>query len=67
MFEAALSISARSSGALDGRGSPDGVGAANRLHARLREAEVLHRAFLNQLLHGARHILVSVFMTAARA
>src|SRR3984893_2878178 len=34
----------------------DGVCATNRLHSRLRKAEVLHLAFLNQLFHRAGDI-----------
>ena len=43
--------------ALEGRDRLDGVGATNRLHARLGEAEVLDLALLNQFLHRPRHVL----------
>src|SRR5947209_11826819 len=42
---------------LYGRDRLDGVRAADRLHSRFRETEVLDLALLNQLLHRARHVL----------
>ena len=35
----------------------DGVRATDCLHSRFRKAEVLHFAFLDQVLHRARHVL----------
>ena len=43
--------------ALQRRDRLDGVGAADRLHAGLGEAEVLDLPLLDQLLHGAGHVL----------
>ena len=43
--------------ALDGGDRLDGVGATDRLHARLGEAEVLDLARLDQLLHRPGHVL----------
>ena len=43
--------------ALQGRDRLDGVGAADRLHACLGEAEVPDLARLDQLLHGTGHVL----------
>ena len=42
--------------ALERRDWLNGVSAANRLRARFRKAEVLHLAFMNQILHRARNI-----------
>ena len=43
--------------ALEGRDRLDRVRAADRLHARLGQAEVLHLALPDQLLHRAGHVL----------
>ena len=43
--------------ALNGGDGLDGVGTADRLRARLRQAEVLHLALLNQFLHRAGDVL----------
>jgi hypothetical protein len=43
--------------ALEGGHRLDRVGAADGLHARLGEAEVLDLALLDQVLHRARHVL----------
>ena len=47
--------------ALQRRDRLDRVGAADGLHARLGEAEVLHLALADQLLHRARHSSIGTF------